>query len=126
MKKRILCCLVAIAIMLAIFPAYATSGSLTKGTITGGASQRVSPNCSRTEPNSMDVHISYLDFNGQEEFRFAGHATNGDYCTVVREIYGTGYRGATYTSSVSTAFMKMSIKSSVHTDELYVDGTYAI
>lgn len=121
----------ALLLMMVSLPAAfaAEPVSFTRTYITGGSSQVVSQSrCERKEPNSMDVHITYLNFNGQEEFRFSGYdADTGNRCTNIMEIFKSGYRGAKYTSASTTyAYMKMSIKSSNTNDKLYFNGKYAI
>lgn len=131
MKKKILCFAFAMIMMMVSLPvAFAAEPvPFKKDKVTGGPSQVVSEDrCERKEPNSMDVHITYLNFNGQKNFIFSGYdADNGKLCTKKMEIFKKGYRGAKYTSSSTTyAYMKMSIKSDKTEDVLYFNGKYAI
>ena len=131
MKKKVLCFAFAMIMMMVSLPAAfaAEPVPFKKTEVTGGPSQIVSEDvCERKEPNSMDVHITYLNFNGQKEFRFSGYDTDrNERCTKVMEIFKTGYRGAKYTSaSTKNACKKMSIQSDKKKDVLYFNGKYAI
>lgn len=95
--------------------------------VTGGPSQKLVSNAQKDEPNSMDVHISQLDLNGQSNFRFRGYvAGTNTTCTVACQITGTGYHAATYTSHPDYCDMKMSIASGSTSDKVYFNGWWAV
>ena len=75
----------------------------------------------------MDVHIEKLDLNGQSDSLFRGYVANTSTpCTYAREITGTGYRAATYTSSPESCDMLMSIASTSTSDKVYFTGRWVI
>ena len=93
----------------------------------GGPSQKMVEEAKKDEPNSMDVHIEKLDLNGQSNFLFRGYVAGTDTpCTYAREITGTGYRAATYTSSPNDCDMLMSIASTSTSDVVYFTGRWVI
>ncbi len=143
MKKRLLCLALALILVLTATPALASQGEFEEqsvtwtfpgdsyGTlanyVTGGPSQKMVAGARKDEPNSMDVHINKLDLNGQSNFLFRGYVANTSTpCTYAREITGTGYRAATYTSSPESCDMLMSIASKSSWDRVYFDGWWAI
>ena len=142
MKKRLLCLALALILVLTATPALASQGDF-EGTVdhtfpgdstktsaafvTGGKSQKIVKEAKKDEPNSMDVHIEKLDLNGQSNFLFRGYVANTSTpCTYAREITGTGYRAATYTSSPNKCDMLMSIASTSSSDVVYFTGWWAI
>ena len=144
MKKRLLCLALALILVLAATPALASQGSfvvdddnthtfpgdsteISAAVVTGGPSQRIVQGARKDEPNSMDVHINKLDLNGQSNFLFRGYVAGTDTpCTYAREITGTGYRAATYTSSPNKCDMLMSIASTSTSDKVYFTGRWVI
>ena len=143
MKKRLLCLALALILVLTATSALASQGEFEEqsvtwtfpgdsyGTlanyVTGGPSQRIVQGARKDEPNSMDVHIEKLDLNGQSNFLFRGYVAGTDTpCTYAREITGTGYRAATYTSSPESCDMLMSIASTSTSDVVYFTGRWVI
>ena len=144
MKKRLLCLALALILVLTATPALASQGDFEDGDddlyrfpgdsqyvpaaiVTGGPSQRIVQGARKDEPNSMDVHIEKLDLNGQSNFLFRGYVAGTDTpCTYAREITGTGYRAATYTSSPNDCDMLMSIASTSTSDKVYFTGRWVI
>ena len=144
MKKRLLCLALALILVLTATPTLASEGRFEEGDddlyrfpgdsqyvpaaiVTGGPSQRIVEEAKKDEPNSMDVHIEKLDLNGQSNFLFRGYVAGTDTpCTYAREITGTGYRAATYTSSPESCDMLMSIASTSSWDRVYFTGWWAI
>ena len=144
MKKRLLCLALALILVLTATPTLASQGDFDKtgdpthlfpgdsqsvpaAVVTGGDSQRIVRGARKDEPNSMDVHIEKLDLNGQSNFLFRGYVAGTDTpCTYAREITGTGYRAATYTSSPESCDMLMSIASTSSWDRVYFTGWWAI
>ena len=143
MKKRLLCLALALILVLTATPALASQGEFEEQSVTwtfpgdsykteanyvmGGPSQKMVEEAKKDEPNSMDVHIEKLDLNGQSNFLFRGYVANTSTpCTYAREITGTGYRAATYTSSPESCDMLMSISSTSTSDRVYFDGWWAI
>ena len=143
MKKRLLCLALALILVLTATPALASQGEFEEQSVTwtfpgdsykteanyvmGGPSQKMVEEAKKDEPNSMDVHIEKLDLNGQSNFLFRGYVANTSTpCTYAREITGTGYRAATYTSSPESCDMLMSIASKSSWDRVYFDGWWAI
>lgn len=144
MKKRLLCLALALILVLTATPALASQGRFEEGDddlyrfpgdsqyvpaaiVTGGPSQRIVEEAKKDEPNSMDVHIEKLDLNGQSNFLFRGYVAGTDTpCTYAREITGTGYRAATYTSSPNDCDMLMSIASTSTSDKVYFTGRWVI
>ena len=144
MKKRLLCLALALVLVLTATPALASQGDFDKtgdpthlfpgdsqyvpaAIVTGGPSQRIVEEAKKDEPNSMDVHIDKLDLNGQSDFLFRGYVAGTDTpCTYAREITGTGYRAATYTSSPNDCDMLMSIASTSTSDKVYFTGRWVI
>ena len=128
-KNFILKAIAGLMLLLIAMPVFAVSGSLTDQIVHGGASQVIVWGA-KNEPNSMDVNISSITWNGQSDFKFRGYAySNGSAttaCTYAKSITGTGYRAATYTSHPAEACMKMSIASTNCCDFLKFSGTYAI
>ena len=103
------------------------SQSVRAAIVTGGKSQKMVQAARKDEPNSMDVHIEKLDLNGQSDFLFRGYVANTSTpCTYAREITGTGYRAATYTSSPESCDMLMSIASTSTSDKVYFTGRWVI
>ena len=141
MKKRLLCLALALILVLTATPTLASEGRFEEGDddlyrfpgdsqyvpaaiVTGGPSQRIVEEAKKDEPNSMDVHIEKLDLNGQSNFLFRGYVAGTDTpCTYAREITGTGYRAATYTSSPNDCDMLMSMSTS---DKVYFTGRWVI
>lgn len=85
----------------------------------------------RDEPNTLDMHVSYLNMNGQSNLLFRGWYENSDgiltTCTYSKQITTTGYRGATYlTSNAQYVYVYMSIASSSSSNYAVISGTYAI
>ena len=144
MKKRLLCLALGLILVLTATPALASEGRFEDGDddlyrfpgdsqyvpaaiVTGGPSQRIVEEAKKDEPNSMDVHIEKLDLNGQSNFLFRGYVANTSTpCTYAREITGTGYRAATYTSSPASCDMLMSIASTSTSDRVYFTGRWVI
>ena len=144
MKKRLLCLALGLILVLTATPALASEGRFEDGDddlyrfpgdsqyvpaaiVTGGPSQRIVEEAKKDEPNSMDVHIEKLDLNGQSNFLFRGYVANTSTpCTYAREITGTGYRAATYTSSPNECDMLMSIASTSTSDVVYFTGRWVI
>ena len=142
MKKRLLCLALALILVLTATPALASQGRFVgeadhtfpgdstetrAAVVTGGPSQRKVRGARKDEPNSMDVHIDKLDLNGQSNFLFRGYVAGTDTpCTYAREITGTGYRAATYTSSPNDCDMLMSIASTSTSDVVYFTGRWVI
>ena len=142
MKKRLLCLALALILVLTATPALASQGDFvgevdhtfpgdstktSAAVVTGGPSQRIVEEAKKDEPNSMDVHINKLDLNGQSNFLFRGYVAGTDTpCTYAREITGTGYRAATYTSSPNDCDMLMSIASTSTSDRVYFTGRWVI
>ena len=144
MKKRLLCLALALILLLTATPTLASEGRFEEGDddlyrfpgdsqyvpaaiVTGGPSQRIVEEAKKDEPNSMDVHIEKLDLNGQSNFLFRGYVAGTDTpCTYAREITGTGYRAATYTSSPNDCDMLMSIASTSTSDKVYFTGRWVI
>ena len=144
MKKRLLCLALALILVLTATPTLASEGRFEEGDddlyrfpgdsqyvpaaiVTGGPSQRIVEEAKKDEPNSMDVHINKLDLNGQSNFLFRGYVAGTDTpCTYAREITGTGYRAATYTSSPNKCDMLMSIASTSTSDKVYFTGRWVI
>ncbi len=144
MKKRLLCLALALILVLTATPTLASEGRFEEGDddlyrfpgdsqyvpaaiVTGGPSQRIVEEAKKDEPNSMDVHIEKLDLNGQSNFLFRGYVAGTDTpCTYAREITGTGYRAATYTSSPNDCDMLMSIASTSTSDKVYFTGRWVI
>ena len=144
MKKRLLCLALGLILVLTATPALASEGRFEEGDddlyrfpgdsqyvpaaiVTGGKSQKIVKEAKKDEPNSMDVHIEKLDLNGQSNFLFRGYVANTSTpCTYAREITGTGYRAATYTSSPNKCDMLMSIASTSSSDVVYFTGWWAI
>ena len=143
MKKRLLCLALVLILALTATPALASQGEFEEQSVTwtfpgdsyeteanyvtGGKSQKMVKAARKDEPNSMDVHIEKLDLNGQSDFLFRGYVANTSTpCTYAREITGTGYRAATYTSSPESCDMLMSIASKSSWDRVYFDGWWAI
>ena len=143
MKKRLLCLALALILVLTATPALASQGRFMEqrdswtfpgdgyetlaNYVTGGPSQRKVRGARKDEPNSMDVHIDKLDLNGQSNFLFRGYVAGTDTpCTYAREITGTGYRAATYTSSPESCDMLMSIASTSTSDRVYFTGRWVI
>ena len=144
MKKRLLCLALALILVLTATPTLASEGRFEEGDddlyrfpgdsqyvpaaiVTGGPSQRIVEEAKKDEPNSMDVHIEKLDLNGQSNFLFRGYVANTSTpCTYAREITGTGYRAATYTSSPASCDMLMSIASTSTSDRVYFTGRWVI
>ena len=144
MKKRLLCLALALVLVLTATPTLASEGRFEEGDddlyrfpgdsqyvpaaiVTGGPSQRIVEEAKKDEPNSMDVHIEKLDLNGQSNFLFRGYVAGTDTpCTYAREITGTGYRAATYTSSPNDCDMLMSIASTSTSDKVYFTGRWVI
>ena len=144
MKKRLLCLALALILVLTATPTLASEGRFEEGDddlyrfpgdsqyvpaaiVTGGPSQRIVEEAKKDEPNSMDVHIEKLDLNGQSNFLFRGYVAGTDTpCTYAREITGTGYRAATYTSSPNDCDMLMSIASTSTSDVVYFTGRWVI
>ena len=144
MKKRLLCLALALILVLTATPTLASEGRFEDGDddlyrfpgdsqyvpaaiVTGGPSQRIVEEAKKDEPNSMDVHIEKLDLNGQSNFLFRGYVAGTDTpCTYAREITGTGYRAATYTSSPNDCDMLMSIASTSTSDKVYFTGRWVI
>ncbi len=144
MKKRLLCLALGLILVLTATPALASQGdfedddddfhrfpgdsqSVRAAIVTGGPSQRIVQGARKDEPNSMDVHIEKLDLNGQSNFLFRGYVANTSTpCTYAREITGTGYRAATYTSSPESCDMLMSIASTSTSDVVYFTGRWVI
>lgn len=96
--------------------------------VTGGPSQTKVQSTLRNEPNSMDVHVDKIDFNGQSNFKFRGYEGGVD-CTYARKITGTGFNGANYLwakTGNQYCTMSMSIASSNSSSKLYFVGRYAI
>ena len=107
--------------------ASATSGTFDKKRVFGGASQVVAEAKRKNEPNTLDVRVTLLEFNGQSNFKYRGYqAGTSTACTVAKQITGTGYKAATYTASPVYVDLKMSIASSSATDFLIFSGSYAI
>ena len=142
MKKRLLCLALGLILVLTATPALASQGDFdddelhtfpgdstktSAAVVTGGPSQRIVEEAKKDEPNSMDVHINKLDLNGQSNFLFRGYVAGTDTpCTYAREITGTGYRAATYTSSPNECDMLMSIASTSTSDVVYFTGRWVI
>ena len=143
MKKRLLCLALALILVLTATPALASQGEFEEQSVTwtfpgdsykteanyvmGGPSQKMVEEAKKDEPNSMDVHIEKLDLNGQSNFLFRGYVAGTDTpCTYAREITGTGYRAATYTSSPNDCDMLMSIASTSTSDKVYFTGRWVI
>ena len=75
----------------------------------------------------MDVHINKLDLTGSPTSCSAAMLAGTDTpCTYAREITGTGYRAATYTSSPNKCDMLMSIASTSTSDKVYFTGRWVI
>lgn len=137
MKKRVFGLILAVMLLLVVFPTFADSGTFAKNayyngtymtSVRGGSSQKKVSNSVRQEPNTMDVNISTLIWNNQSNFIFRGYlAGTSTTCTYAKQIVGTGYRAATYTIGGSmNVDLYMSIASSSTSDKLYFIGTYAI
>ena len=143
MKKWLLCLALGLILVLTATSALASQGEFEEQSVTwtfpgdsykteanyvmGGPSQKMVEEAKKDEPNSMDVHIEKLDLNGQSNFLFRGYVANTSTpCTYAREITGTGYRAATYTSSPESCDMLMSIASTSTSDRVYFDGWWAI
>lgn len=132
MKKKIISIIVALVLVFA----FATSALAVSNDDFGyvdvyGGPSRVYFSGKKEEPNSMDMNITYLVLNGQEDLMFRGYGYNtdsGDWytCTYAKEIYRCDYRTATYTTHPYTAYLKMSILSSDYEDFATIRGGYYI
>lgn len=123
--KRTLAAVLALILVFAFSSAaFADSDSLSNQEVRGGASQIIAWG-TRSEPNTMDLRVTSITWNGQSNFLFRGYdRETGLDCTYAKRVTGTGYFQATYTSNATEIDMYASISSTSTSDYLIFSGAY--
>lgn len=136
MNKKVFCIFLAIIIVIAVVPTFASaeetpSSAYFSGWVVHGDDSQNMVTAARQEPNSMDVKCTYIDDSNDSTnsggFKFRGYnAATGTACTYAKLITLNHYTKATYLSSPSTATLKMSITSPYYSDYYICSGLYRI
>ncbi len=125
--KKILATVLALILVFAFCSvAFADSGTFNAHKVYGGPSQIIAWS-TRSEPNTMDLRVDSITWNGQSNFLFRGYDyETGLDCTYAKRVTGTGYFKATYTSNATEIDMYASISSTSAADFLTFSGAYFI
>lgn len=124
MKKFFAVAMALILVLAFSSIAFADNGPLTDKVVRGGPSQMIASG-TRSEPNTMDLRVNAIIWNGQSNFLFRGYDRDiGSPCTYSKQVTGTGYFKATYTSNATKIDMYASISSTSTSDYLIFSGEY--